>query len=190
MGFACAYMLCDAGWLHTPAAVLLAMVGNFAGYAKYYVQMWYNHEYVATSIFLYLLSFMTLACLQTDLFYFILMVYPFMVLLRVPKYADMKGRKILFSDMGIILHCCDHLIHGTITCSVVVYHAYGLLGVIVTHLFVVPLGYCLSDGMTRIQQGEMHEGNSNPPKRGNDRQYFGLDDAVAMWPRHFFFAVH
>merc|ERR1719393_352404 len=51
---ACAAMFYDAGWLGLRGAVLLAVLGNLAGYAKYLVQMWYDHEYVATSIFLQL----------------------------------------------------------------------------------------------------------------------------------------
>lgn len=149
---ACALMLHDGGWLSPFAAVCLAIAGNVAGYAKYYIQMWYDHEYVATSIFLYLLSFLSLAVCQRDAMYYILMVYPFMVLLRVPQYADMKGRKILFDEASIVLHSCDHIIHGAITGSVMVYHFYGLLPVLLVHVFVVPLGYFISDGTTRIQQ--------------------------------------
>merc|ERR1712032_303273 len=87
---ACALMLCDAGWLSPFGAGLLAIIGNVAGYGKYYIQMWYDKEYVATSIFLYLLSFMALAVCQRDPMYYILMCYPFMVLLQVPHYANMR----------------------------------------------------------------------------------------------------
>lgn len=149
---ACAAMFYDAGWMGPIAAVTFCILGNFAGYAKYYVQMWYDHEYVATSIFLYLLSFMTLAILQRDPMYYIFMVYPFMILLKVPDYGNMRGRKILFDEPSIILHSCDHIIHGTITCSVAIYHYFGLLPTLLAHLFIVPLGYFISDGTTRIQQ--------------------------------------
>lgn len=149
---ACAAMFYDAGWLGLRGAVLLAVLGNLAGYAKYLVQMWYDHEYVATSIFLYLLMFLVLAICQRDPLYYVLMVYPFMVLLQVPEYSNMKGRKILYDNESIILHCVDHLIHGTITCSVAVYHFFGLPPLLLVHLFVVPLGYCITQGTTSIQQ--------------------------------------
>merc|ERR1719498_1043278 len=149
----CAAMFYDAGWLGPVAAISLATLGNLAGYAKYYVQMWYDHDYVATSIFLYLLSYMILAICQRDPLYYILMCYPFMVLVRVPDYANMKGRKILFDEPSIILHSVDHLIHGSITCCVGIYHFCGLPAVLIAHLFVVPLGYFISEGTTRIQQG-------------------------------------
>eukprot|EP00931_Biecheleriopsis_adriatica_P081414 TRINITY_DN54746_c0_g1_i1.p1 TRINITY_DN54746_c0_g1~~TRINITY_DN54746_c0_g1_i1.p1 ORF type:complete len:253 (-),score=37.53 TRINITY_DN54746_c0_g1_i1:60-818(-) len=148
----CAAMFYDAGWLGPLGAVLLASLGNMAGYAKYLVQMWYDHDYVATSIFLYVLMYVALAVCQRDPMYYILMVYPFKVLLKVPSYANMKGRKILFDEASIILHSCDHLIHGTITCCVGIYHFLGFKAVLIAHLFVVPLGYFISDGTTRIQQ--------------------------------------
>merc|ERR1712100_282384 len=47
----CAAMFYDAGWLGPVGAAALAIGGNLAGYAKYWIQMWYDHEYVATSIF-------------------------------------------------------------------------------------------------------------------------------------------
>lgn len=148
----CAAMFYDAGWLSSTNAVLLATLGNLAGYAKYLVQMWYDHEYVATSIFLYLFCYMALAACQRDPLYYILMCYPFMVLLKVPDYGNMRGRKILFDEKSLILHCVDHLIHGSITASVGVYHFCGLPAVLLTHLFVVPLGYFITEATTKIQQ--------------------------------------
>jgi len=148
----CAAMFYDAGWMCASVAILLATFLNLLGYVKYLIQMWYDHEYVATSIFAYLLSFMILAVCQRDPLYFILMSYPFMVLVRVPKYADMRGRKILFDEASILLHCTDHLIHGIITCSVGIYHFCGLPAILIAHAFVVPMGYFISDGTTRIQQ--------------------------------------
>ena len=148
----CAVICYDAGWLSWPSAAMLAVLGNVAGYAKYYIQMWYDHEYVATSIFLYVLMYVMLAVLQRDPLYYALMVYPFKVLLKVPKYADMTGRKILFDEPSILLHCCDHIIHGMITTCVLLYHFAGFRAVMVAHLFVVPLGFFISDGTTRIQQ--------------------------------------
>eukprot|EP00930_Biecheleria_cincta_P011491 TRINITY_DN114347_c0_g1_i1.p1 TRINITY_DN114347_c0_g1~~TRINITY_DN114347_c0_g1_i1.p1 ORF type:complete len:164 (-),score=25.20 TRINITY_DN114347_c0_g1_i1:28-489(-) len=145
-------MFYDAGWLGPLGAVALATLGNLAGYAKYLVQMWYDHDYVATSIFLYVLMYVALALCQRDPMYYILMVYPFKVLLKVPQYAKMKDRQILFDEPSIILHSCDHLIHGTITCCVGLYHFLGLKAALIAHLFVVPLGYFISDGTTRIQQ--------------------------------------
>jgi hypothetical protein len=149
----CAAMFYDAGWLGPISAVCLATVANLAGYGKYLVQMWYDHDYVATSIFLYLFMFLTLAVLQQDPLYYILMCYPFMVLLKVPNYGNMRGRKILFDEESLILHCVDHLIHGSITCSVGIYHFFGLPAVLLTHLFVVPLGYFITEVMTKLQQG-------------------------------------
>lgn len=151
----CAAMFYDAGWLSVPGAVALAVVGNLAGYGKYYVQMWHDNEYVATSIFLYVLSYLALAVCQRDPMYYMLMVYPFMVLLRVPQYADMRGRKILHDEASIILHSVDHIIHGLITCSVGIYHWCGLPAALLAHVFVVPLGYFISDATTQIQQGSL-----------------------------------
>ena len=48
--------------------------------------------------------------------------------------------------------CCDHIIHGTITCCVGVYHFLGFKPVMLAHLFVVPLAYFISDGLTQIQR--------------------------------------
>jgi len=148
----CAAMFYDAQWLSIWSASALAVLGNLAGYAKYYVQMWYDHDYVATSIFLYVLMYVSLAVCQRDPLYYVLMVYPFKLLIKVPSYANMKGRKILFDEASIILHSCDHLIHGTITCCVGVYHFLGFKAVVIAHLFVVPLAVLISDGTTRIQQ--------------------------------------
>lgn len=64
----------------------------------------------------------------------------------------MKGRKILYDEPSILLHCCDHMIHGSITCCVGLYHFLGFKAVVIAHLFVVPLAYFISDGTTRIQQ--------------------------------------
>merc|ERR1719253_1573755 len=100
---------------------------------------------------------MTLALCQRDPLYYILMCYPFMVLLRVEHYGNMKGRKILYDEPSIILHCVDHLIHGTITCSVGIYHFCGFPAVVLAHLFVVPLGYFISEGTTLIQQNSAAE---------------------------------
>jgi len=145
-------MFYDAGWLPLGAAIAFGALGNIAGYAKYYVQMWYDHEYVATSIHLYVLMYVALAVFQGDPLYYVLMVYPFKLLIRVPQYANMKGRKILFDEASIILHSCDHLIHGSITCCVGLYHFLGFKAVLIAHLFVVPLACFVSDGTTRIQQ--------------------------------------
>ena len=113
---ACGIMLCDSCWIGGSNAALLAVSINCAGYLKYYAQMVYNKDYVATSIFIYTLSFLTLSVLQKDPLYFALMWYPFRyVLLKVPKYGDMRGRGILYDDASIILHSVDHIIHGLIT---------------------------------------------------------------------------
>ena len=151
---ACGIMLASAGWLSPVGAAAYAIGCNACGYLKYYLQMFMNKDYVATSIWLYSLSFLTLAILQKDPLYFVLMWYPFRyVLLKVPTYGAMRQRRILDDDASIALHSVDHILHGLITCRVMLYHYYGPLPILLIDPVLMPLCYWLSDEMVKIQQG-------------------------------------
>jgi len=116
--------------------------------------MVYNKDYVATSVWLYSLAYLTLSVLQKDPMYFGLMWYPFqVVLLKVPTYGAMRERGILFDEASIALHSVDHILHGLITCRVMFYHFYGLLPILCVDPLLMPLCYVLSDEMVKVQQG-------------------------------------
>ncbi|MDC0526294.1 hypothetical protein OAO87_04750 [bacterium] len=151
---ACGTMLAHAGWLSPLGATALAATINLCGYFKYYLQMWYSNDYVATSIWTYVLAYLGLAVLQRNPLYFVLFFYPFPAIFgKVPTYGDMRGRAILHDDASIVLHSVDHLCHSMVTCRVLLYHFFGLLPIVCLDPLLMPFIYYMSDEMVKIQQG-------------------------------------
>ena len=120
------------------------------GYIKYVYQAWVDPEYHTVSFHLYNLAWLVISVLERDPLYYVLFRYPFQLLINIEKYVDMRGRKILFDEHSITLHCVDHLLHGMISLRVLLYYFWGewtILGDILT----IPFITIMSTNMVKMQ---------------------------------------
>lgn len=135
-------------------AVVLANVLNFIGYLKYVYQMFVSAEYVTLSFHVYNATWLYTAFIMNDPFYFLLFRYPFTLLIMVKRYINLRGRKVLFSELGLVLHTVDHILHGMISARLLLYHFLGGQAVVCADVITVPFVVLLSDSIVQLQDPE------------------------------------
>jgi len=135
-------------------AAFLANVLNFVGYMKYIYQMFFDSEYITISFHVYNATWLFIAYTMNDPFYFLLFRYPFTLLIMVQRYLNMRGRKVLFSELGLVLHTVDHLLHGMISARLLLYHFFGGITVACADILTVPFIVVLSDSIVKLQDPE------------------------------------
>lgn len=133
------------------SAVVIANVENLIGYLKYVYQMFFDAEYVTLSFHVYNATWLYTAYTMNDPFYFLLFRYPFTLLIMVERYINMRGRKVLFSELGLVLHTVDHLLHGMISARLLLYHFFGGISVACADVITVPFIILLSDSIVKLQ---------------------------------------
>merc|ERR1719420_971764 len=69
----------------------------------------------------------------------------------VERYLNMRGRKVLYSELGLVLHTVDHLLHGMISARLLLYHFFGGLSVACADVITVPFIILLSDSIVKLQ---------------------------------------
>jgi len=143
-------ILYDNNTLSWSMAVILANLVNLVGYLKYVYQMWVNLEYITLSFHFYNTVWLIVSLSQMDPLYYVFFRYPFEGLMLVEQYINMKGRKILFDEFSIVIHCVDHILHGMISCRVLLYHYFGI-ETMLYDIITVPFILILSDKMVRMQ---------------------------------------
>mmetsp|Transcript_90030 Transcript_90030/g.226504 ORF Transcript_90030/g.226504 Transcript_90030/m.226504 type:complete len:581 (+) Transcript_90030:106-1848(+) len=154
--FAAATILWHNGTVGLYTAMVVANLSNLVGYLKYVYQMFFDPSYVTLSFHLYNAVWMWVAWTQQDPMYFLLFRYPFTLLTKVERYMNMRGRKVLCSELGLIVHTVDHILHGMICCRILFYHFWGV-GALLVDALVVPFVLLLSDSMVRLQDPDRAE---------------------------------
>lgn len=115
----------------------------------------YNFAWLAVSLLL-----------GGDPMYYILFRYPFHLLTLVPDYINLRGRKVLFDEASVSIHCVDHIIHGMISGRVLVYEYCkqvfaaqggmfspgGLLLMVLCETMTVPFCVMMSENFVRVQK--------------------------------------
>ena len=69
----------------------------------------------------------------------------------VERYLNMRGRKVLLSELGLVLHTVDHLLHGMISMRLLLYHFFGGISVACADVVTVPFIILLSDSIVKLQ---------------------------------------
>jgi hypothetical protein len=133
------------------SAVVLANVLNLMGYGKYIYQMFVDAEYITLSFHVYNATWLYTAYTMSDPFYFLLFRYPFTLLIMLQRYINLRGRKVLFSELGLVLHTVDHILHGMISTRLLLYHFFGGMSVACADIITVPFIVLLSDSIVKLQ---------------------------------------
>merc|ERR1719473_252269 len=133
------------------SAAVLANVLNLIGYFKYVYQMFVDAEYVTLSFHVYNATWLYTAYTMSDPFYFLLFRYPFTLLIMLQRYINLRGRKVLFSELGLVLHTVDHILHGMISARLLLYHFFGAISVACADVVTVPFIILLSDSIVKLQ---------------------------------------
>lgn len=131
-------------------AVWLSVLLNLVGYLKYLYQMLVNPEYITLSFHVYNAAWLAVAIIEGDPLYYLLFRYPFSALIAIENYVDLRGRKILFDEHSISIHCVDHLLHGMISLRILGYFFYGFTFV-ASDFVVVPFILLLSQSLVKLQ---------------------------------------
>ena len=132
------------------AAVGLGNGINLIGYSKYIYQMFFDPEYITLSFHCYCLAWLSVSLGCADPVYFVLFRYPFHLVGQIESYMNMRGRKVLFDEASITIHCVDHILHGIISLRVLLYHFYGT-GAILLDVVTIPFVLLMSENLVRMQ---------------------------------------
>jgi hypothetical protein len=113
--------------------------------------MFIDAEYVTLSFHVYNATWLYTAYTMNDPFYFLLFRYPFTLLIMVERYINLRGRKVLYSELGLVLHTVDHILHGMISARSLLYHFFGGISVACADVVTVPFIILLSDSIVKLQ---------------------------------------
>jgi hypothetical protein len=151
-------ILWDNKTINGATAVVLANVLNAFGYGKYIYQMFFDAEYVTLSFHIYNTVWLYVAWTESDPVYFLLFRYPWSLLMMIKRYLNMRGRKVLCSDLGLVIHTVDHLLHALISARMMIYHYIGFSAMIPADLLVLSFVVMLSEAMVAVQDPERPKG--------------------------------